>query len=238
MDATYCTKAIILTRQSFREQDSKSVVYSLDKGKLELVARGTKKISSKLAGHLEPISLSNLMIVNGRQFDYIGSAVSENCFSVIKNDLDKLQLAGQAINIFNQLIKAEQRDENVFKLLQSFLDILNQKDLLTEKQELLYNFFIFKLLIFLGYKPELYHCLICKKKILPNGSSFDLFRGGLVCKNCSKSKHSLVISENCIKVLRFVAIKDLTDLVNLKIDKRLNKEVCDIVSSFLQYSHQ
>lgn len=238
MDATYCTKAIILTRQSFREQDSKSVVYSLDKGKLELVARGTKKISSKLAGHLEPISLSNLMIVNGRQFDYIGSAVSENCFSAIKNDLDKLQLAGQAINIFNQLIKAGQRDENVFKLLQSFLDILNQKDLLTERQELLYNFFIFKLLTFLGYKPELYHCLICKKKILPKGNSFDLHKGGLVCKSCSKGKYSLTISENCIKVLRLIVNKDLTNLVNLKVDKRLNKEVCKIISSFLQFNYQ
>ncbi|MFH1822239.1 MAG: recombination protein O N-terminal domain-containing protein [Patescibacteria group bacterium] len=43
MEETYTTKAIVLNRQPFRENDSRVVVYSFEQGKMELVARGTKK---------------------------------------------------------------------------------------------------------------------------------------------------------------------------------------------------
>ncbi len=238
MEATFSTKAIILDRQSFRERDSKETVYSLDKGKLELVARGTRKISSKLAGHLEPITLSNLMIVKGRQFDYIGSAVSENCYPAVKSDLAKLQIVGQAINVFNQLIKSSQGDKNLFNLLQEFLDIINAKQKLILDFILFYHFFILKLLAQLGYKPQLYNCLVCQGEILPQNNIFNYARGGLICPQCSRSQHSLTISKNCIKILRLVVNKDLSNLINLKIDQRLNKEICKIISSFLNYNHQ
>ena len=47
MEETYNTKAIILNRQPFRERDSRVTIFSLERGKLILVARGTKKITSK-----------------------------------------------------------------------------------------------------------------------------------------------------------------------------------------------
>lgn len=43
MEETFYTGAIILKRSPWRENDSKVIVYSLEKGKLELVARGTKR---------------------------------------------------------------------------------------------------------------------------------------------------------------------------------------------------
>ena len=69
MEETFNTKAIILKREPFWEADTRVVVYSLEKGKLHLIARGTKKISSKLAGHLEPMNFVDLMVVRGKQFD-------------------------------------------------------------------------------------------------------------------------------------------------------------------------
>ena len=43
MEETFYTRAIILKRSPWRENDSKVTVYSLERGRLELVARGTKK---------------------------------------------------------------------------------------------------------------------------------------------------------------------------------------------------
>ncbi len=237
MEVTLATQAIVLNRQSFRERDSKVLIYSIDQGKLELVARGTKKTSSKLAGHLEPITLSSLMIVKGRQFDYIGSVVSQNSYPAIKGDLVKLQTVGQAISVFNKLVKFNQEDRDLFNLLQEFLYILNAKKKPVLDFISLYHFFILKLLAQLGYKPRLYDCLVCQKKILPKNNIFNYARGGLICSQCSRGQHGLTISENCIKILRLVLNKRFANLVNIKIDQRLNKEVCKIVSSFLNYNH-
>ncbi len=105
MEATYQIKAIILNRMAFSEDDTKVIIYSQTKGKLELVARGTKKIKSKLAGHVEPITLSDLMVVHGRQYDYVGNAVTQKSFANVKSDLDKLMIVGRIISIFNKIIK-------------------------------------------------------------------------------------------------------------------------------------
>ncbi len=238
MDETYTTKAIILNRQPFREADSKITVYSLDKGKLELVARGTKKIKSKLAGHLEPFCLSDLMIVRGKQFDYIGGAVSEDCYSNIKSDLEKLVFTGKAISVFNRLVKLGEKDETVFKLLQEAMDMLNSRQKINIGYELLFNFFVLRLMAQLGHKPELYNCVICRKKIVPNSNYFDLSRGGLICLECqknNKNKQAMPTSTDCIKILRLAVKSDFNRLTKLKINDILVKEIKNIICSFQNY---
>ena len=228
--------AIILNRRPFAEADSRVVVYSRERGKLDLVARGVKKIKSKLAGHLEPLSLTDIMAVRGRQYDYAGAAVSENCFFNIKNDLAKLTAVGQAINIFNKIIKAGQVDAEIFELLKDFLNILDDAK---GAYDFLPWLFIFKLLVRLGHKPELYYCVKCQTKIAPLGMKFDLARGGLVCGKCSADtgqKGLLTISENSVKLLRLTDKNDFNKLSKIKINKKEEREIINIVSSFLNFN--
>ena len=85
MEVSQKSKAIILKREAFLENNSRVFIYSQNFGKLDLVARGTQKISSKLAGHIEPLNLCEIMIIKGKQYNYLGSALCENSFLNIKN---------------------------------------------------------------------------------------------------------------------------------------------------------
>ncbi len=239
MEATFTIQVLVLSRQSFRERDSKLVVYSSNKGKLELVARGIKDINSKMAGHLEPITLSTIMVVKGKQFDYAGSAVSLNCYSHIKNNIAKLKIVGPALNLFNQLVKYNQEEKQLYIILLSFLDIINSQKRQKASLLFLYHCFILKLLTQLGYKPQLYNCLICRQKIRPTHNYFNYARGGLICPQCPRGRHSLTISVNCIKVLRLMLEKNFFYLAKLKMEPKLYyQEIKKIISSFLQYNHQ
>ena len=236
MEETYGTKTIILGRTDFREYDSRAIVYSQDKGKLDLVVRGAKKIKSKLAAHLEPFNLAEIMVVRGRQFDYIGAASSQNCFPGIKGDLAKLAAAGKAVNMFNKLVKAEEADKEVFSLLEEFLGFLDSGELKINN-DLWASFFTFKILAQLGYRPQLYNCVICDSKIMPGKNLFDLGRGGLIGKEClnKKGNDALIISDDGIKVLRAVVDNNFKKLKNFKISAKLELEVKNIIGSFCQY---
>jgi len=245
MQETYTTKAIVLKRYPVRENDSHIVLYSREKGKIDLVARGTNKSTSKLAAHLEPMNLSHFMVVKGRQYDYVGSAVSEKCHGNIKEDLDKLILAGQGVHIFNKLIKSEQKDERIFNALSGFLDLMNDYNIPAKEQacaygkRLLLHFFLYKLMVELGYRPELHLCTSCKARILPDGNYFANSKGGLICGGCVstiKDKDEKInISENCIKILRIASFNDLKNMLKYKISNELSKEVMTIVGSFSNY---
>ncbi|MBI2459330.1 MAG: DNA repair protein RecO [Parcubacteria group bacterium] len=237
MPETYNLKVIILNRWPFAEDHGRVAVYSLERGRLELVVRGLKKIKSKLAGHLEPITLANIMAVRGRQYDYAGAAVSEQGYFNIKNDLEKIAAAGQAFRVFNKIIKADQADQEIFELLKNFLAVLNRTAAGKVSPELLAWLFIFKLLVKLGHKPELYYCVNCRAKILPAGLKFDLARGGLIGAECSVKLEpfALTISENSVKLLRLVEKNDFNKLSKIKINNKEENQVKNIINSFLGY---
>ncbi|MFH1583058.1 MAG: DNA repair protein RecO [Candidatus Falkowbacteria bacterium] len=238
MEETFNIKALILNRKPFSEDGSKVTVYSENLGKLELVARGTKKIKSKLAGHLEPISLVEIMVVRGKQYNYIGAVVSRESYANIKNNFAKIKAAGEAIKIFNLIIKLGLSDKNIFLLLKNYFDFLNGASAKSD-HDLSSQLFIFKLLIKLGYKPELYNCVNCHKKISPSVNRFDLARGGLVCVKCltkPEKAHQLIISENSVKILRLADKSDFKELDKISLNSNIKKEVLNIISSFFKYN--
>lgn len=252
MEATRNHLAIILNRQAYRERDSLVNVYTADAGKLSLIARGTQQLSSKLAGHIEPLTLADIMVVRGKGLDYIGSAIGRETYFGIRADLNKLYYAGRALSIFNSLVKGSQTDENLFLLLTNWLEAINsyldQEDKPNyfdkEKGEVRLIFFILKLLDILGYKPEMYQCLTCSQALTPGNNHFDLLNGGLVCADClAKGRESerlvnnnlLTISDNCVKIIRFIISNNFDSLEKLKVSKKLLKEASFLVNNFVSF---
>lgn len=235
MEDTYNIKAIILNKKPVRENDSRVTVYSREAGKLDLTARGTKKIKSKLAGHLEPFNLAEIMVVRGQRHNYAAAAVSESGFKDIKNNLDKLTAAGRALKITDQLIKPGVADAAIFDLLADYLKTLEQ---VNKDCEILTAFLIFKLLSHLGHKPELSFCVNCLNKIQAGKNKFDLNCGGITCAKCFdlKNINQLSVSDDAIKLLRLALTADFKKLMKVKIENKLAREVEKIINSFFKYN--
>ena len=100
---------------------------------------------------------------------------------------------------------------------------------------LLSSSFILKLLVLLGYKPELNICTVCHKAITKFENNFDLTKGGLVCKNCVKSEDSFMISGNTIKTLRYIIHNNFEKIIKLKIENKIFLEVNKTITSFRQF---
>ncbi len=102
--------------------------------------------------------------------------------------------------------------------------------------QLFYQFFFWRLLPFLGYQPELYHCLSCGKRLVPRHLFFSS-RGGIVCGSCRDQEISVdkEIRPNAIKVLREVLRRDLRGLSKIKIGSELNQEIEEISDFYLQF---
>jgi len=237
------TLAIILNRQSYRDYDSLVVVYSEKFGKLSLIARGTKKLQSKLAGHLEPFNLVNLMIIPGKSRDYVGSALTQTAWLNLKNGLNKLYYVGRAVNLFHRLVGEKELDPNLFLLWCEWLNYLdnNPCDCSKEEGELLLNFFSLKLLTSLGYQPEMYHCLVCHQVITPGHNYFHLQDGGLICSACCPAilprPELLPVSDNVIKLVRFLTGHNLDRISQLKTDQKTRGELTTFVNSFINFNN-
>lgn len=227
MEETYSAIGIILNRTPFRENDLKVLVYSSEKGKISLIAKGAQKFQSKLVGHLEPMTLSKIMIIKGKKYNYLGSAINQESFLNIKADLEKMAIGGRSIRLFNELVKWEEVDENLFKFLQKYLTILNKFNI--SQNSLTYEAFALKLLSIIGYKPELDFCNKCRKKINEEFLFFDPKRGTLVCDDCAcQGKNlELKITTSCQFFLRFILNNDFEKIFKYKFELK-DKEKAEL----------
>lgn len=150
---THKTQAIILSRHQITETGRVYIMYSRDVGKIEAMARGSRKILSKLAPHLEPPIFSDVMIARGKQLDKLAGAVTIKSFPKIISDLSKIETVFSCLETLNSLTKFNQKDEKIFLLLEKFLYICEDvsEDGFKRQNENLKNAFLIKLLALLGY---------------------------------------------------------------------------------------
>lgn len=234
MSRTYTTTGIILKRRDYQENDRLFCLYTKDFGKIDVVAKGTKKITSKLNGYLEPFYQVKLMIAKGKTFDKLANCNTLNCYMNLRNDSSLLGFA--LINYLAEgtdgLISGHMVQTDKYNLLLETLDILENliiTDILNKNERLLFivNVYYVKLLALLGYQPEIMRCVICQRGILLTKNVFDFAKGGLVCEDCRKIcliEDYIKVSDELIKILQLVKEKPLAYFIDLTVDSTVLKE--------------
>lgn len=240
-ESTKNISAFILKSESYKEKDLLITIFSKEEGKLILSARSARKSSSKLGGHLQVFSLSDLMVVNGKSFDYIGAAKNNKSYLNIREDFNKMQIAGKAVYVFNRLVNTKVQDEDLYYLLKSFLDHLN-KDKIDDlnsndvnKLEMYYLSFLWQLLSILGYRPNLYTCYYCKKRISEGINYFNLDKASLFCNHKEIKGPIINLSSNIVKYLRFLNKYSFDKVELLKINKTDLKQLKNITNKYIMY---
>lgn len=171
----------ILARANIREYDQRITAYTRERGKMELLARGVKKITSRNSPFLEPPSLLELAVASGKDFGHLTTAQPVNLFSRIRSSLVKLRMSTFCIHLLTRLLPSQQPDEHIFDLVYDWLIFLNNSA--DPKSTTLYAFII-RFLSALGFAPVLDRCAICGSLHPAEPLFFSAAYGGIVEKKC------------------------------------------------------
>ncbi|HBU07144.1 MAG TPA: DNA repair protein RecO [Candidatus Magasanikbacteria bacterium] len=119
--------AFVLYRRDFREADQIISFYTLEKGKMEILTRGVKKITSKNSAHLEPFSLVEAEVILGKELNYLGAVQPINYFVSIRKKLQKSLAAGFLVSTLDKLLHEGEKDERIFDLIVSWLEYVDNQ---------------------------------------------------------------------------------------------------------------
>jgi len=230
----YRTQGLILKKENRSEADQLFNIYTKDFGKLEILGKAIRKITSKLRSGAELFYLSEIEFIQGKVYKTLTDAILVNKFKNLRRDLGKLKIAYRISNIFDSLVRGQEKDENIWNLLMHVFNELDNQQPTISNQQLLYYYFLWNLFSFLGYSPQLYNCISCQKKLIPEILYFNFNEGGIVCQNCfRKIKKGKIIPAEIIKILRFILEKDWSRIKKLKIDKDQLKSLENTSSDYL-----
>jgi len=197
---TYQTTGIVIGRTNFGEADRVVRLLTPEHGKVSAVAKGVRKIKSRLAGHLELFSETKLMLATGRNLDTITSARLAWYPHQLAAAYDRLGLAFTFATAVDRLTEPGLAQPKLYALLREALDILDAG----ATGELPELWFKLRLLEILGYRPELGTCLTCGRRDADTTYAFDPVRGGITCA-ADTTPGAKPLDQAAIKLWRLLA---------------------------------
>lgn len=124
----YRVEGIILKRTDFGEADRLIILFTKQKGKLRLLAKGIRKISSRRAGSLDLFNYVSIMVHQGKKIDLIGEAQVVERFKLWRRDFKKIGMAYYFCELVDKLTVENQANEAIFFLLTDSLKRLAVED--------------------------------------------------------------------------------------------------------------
>lgn len=236
MSFYYRTEGFVFKKEDWLEADRVFSVFTRDLGRVEIFAKAIRKIASKLKGGIEIFSLSDIEFIQGRNKKTLTDAVYLEKFRGIDSSPEKMKVSYGITTVLDNFIKGEQKDENIFNLLNEVFSKLNNYQLINKNYSLMYYYFFWNLVSLLGYGPEFLKCAACLKKLNPYSLYFSNKEGGIICRSCSFSrKDGLKINSDVVKILRLILNKDWDILSRLKIETNSQNLLKEVSGSYYLY---
>ncbi|HEY1013947.1 MAG TPA: DNA repair protein RecO [Herpetosiphonaceae bacterium] len=233
-DRLYTTEAIILRRSDVGEADRVLTIYTPGYGKLKISARGVRKTTSKLAGHLELFAHARMQLAQGRTFDVVTESRIVQPFRQMREDLERFSWCCYVAELIDKLTEEGSENAGLFRLLR---DTLAQIDALGEplKRELAVRFYELHLLTLLGYRPHLFHCAGCERELDPSTDRWSPYAGGALCGQCAHADPlGMPMSLAAFKLLRHMARSPLADALLLNVSPHTLHETTALLKATLR----
>ena len=229
----YKTEGIILKHIPVGEADRIVTLYTLHLGKLRAVARGVRRAKSRLAGHLEPLTRSQLLIARGRNLDTISQAETTASNLPLRKELWRMSCGLYMAELVDRFTQEELENAVLYRLLRDSLASLAT----ARNIDLLLRYFELRLLRVLGYQPQLYRCVECDEPLSPSANFFSPGAGGVLCASC-RPKHALTrpLSLNALKVLRLFSTSEFETASRVRLPEDLALELDGLLRQYIRYT--
>lgn len=228
----YKTEAIVIKKTKLGEADRILALYTPHLGKLQAVAKGVRRPRSKMSGHLELLTYSEISLARGRNLDTVTGVQTIESFLPLKTDLWLNACALYIAELVERFTPDDAENYPLFQLLRETLHCLAQGS----ESELVLRYFEMRLLDETGYRPQLYQCVACRTELAPKVNYFSPGAGGMLCPACQpKQPYSIRLSLNAQKVLRLMQRSDYDTVSCLKIGTGLSRELEHVLKQYLRY---
>jgi len=229
---SYHCEALILKKSFIGEADVLVTLYTRERGKLRAIAKGARRSSSKLVGHVEPLTLVRMSLAQGRSLDYVTQAQTVGNLSPLKDDLDAVSKGFYVAELVDGFGSEANANPPLYQLAVETLQYIRD----APTADIPLRFFELHLLEVSGLKPELYRCVECRQALTPGAHRFSPNVGGTLCVECHPADaHVHALSLRALKVLRLLDRSRLPELPSLNLDKSLARELQSLLALTIEY---
>ncbi len=234
---TYRCEALALRSSPLGETDLIVTFYTREQGKVRAVAKGARKSTSKLVGHLEPLTQVRLSLARGRTLDIVTQAQVVQSFAGLKSELTAITKGIYVAELLDGFGSEASPNPELYQLALDVLPVLAQGgEHDAPGPDLPLRYFELHLLRHSGLLPELYRCVECQLEVAPSEHRYSPNVGGVLCLDCSPADaHVRPLSLRALKVLRLIHRGNVNEVASLSVSPALGGELQALLSTTVRY---
>jgi len=185
---------IVIKQFDVGEIDRIVVVFTKEMGKIQVMAKGARKVGNRLGGALDKFVLSEFLFYAGRSLPVVVQAEIKKSFRMLARSFEKWLLGNYILYLIDQAIEGGSQQERLFGEVLKIFAFADGSPPEAVRRGILK----FKLILLqcLGLQPRLTSCAVCNRE----GKTFNYWshaEGGVMCGNCA-SKPELAKSRALI----------------------------------------
>jgi DNA repair protein RecO (recombination protein O) len=185
---TFKTEAVVLRSIRYGEADRVLHLYSAERGRLGAMAKGARRLRSRLGGRLEPLMRVRLVLHEGRgELCTVTQVDTVHAHAALREQRSALERATQACDAVLRLLDSGEPNPAAYNLLCNELALLDAEPAAATRAQALA--FRLKLLLAAGFAPELSTCAACGE--VEHLRGFSPVAGGVVCVGCEAGSFPL-----------------------------------------------
>lgn len=218
----YRTAAVVLKQRDHGEADKILTLFTPHHGKTSAIAKGVRRPISRMGGHLDVLTHSQLLLAHGRNFDVVTQVETLDGFLGLRDDLWRAGLAYRVAELVDRMTEEGHEDRPTFEaLVEALRRIADDED-----PELAVRAFEVSLLDRLGYRAELGRCVTCAITLERVDSFFSPHAGGVLCPSCGPGEPTArPLSANAFAMLRLLQRGDYATARRVRRDEGLRLEI-------------
>jgi len=184
---SFKTEGVVLRSIRYGEADRIIHLYTAERGRVNAIAKGSRRPRSRFGGRLEPFFRLDLMLHEGRsELCTVTGASTVDGYPDLRSNGPALDAAARACDAMLRLLDAAEPNRPAYNLLCRYLSLLDDNAAAIPVEgpgpQAVGLAFRLKLALAAGFSPELASCARCGERdeiVAFSGSA-----GGVVCSSC------------------------------------------------------
>jgi DNA repair protein RecO (recombination protein O) len=229
---TLKVEAVVLRHTDWGEADRMLGLYTREQGKLRAIAKGARKLRSRKAGHLEPFTRVALVLARGRDFWIVTQADTVDAYLPLHDDLVRTGYAAYVIELLDRFTYEEGQNQSIYALLVDTLHRISSG----EPNFTAVRYYEMRLLDYLGFRPDLFHCVRGHEEIRPEDQFFSLREGGVLCpRHGHEVSDARPVSREALRYLRHFQRSSYAEAARAEVPANYQQEMETLLNHYLTY---
>ncbi|MBV7339978.1 DNA repair protein RecO [Chloroflexi bacterium TSY] len=216
----YRTHAVVLRRRDQSDADRIVRVFTPNEGKLELIAKGIRKTTSRKAGHLELFTHASLLIAKARTWDIVTEVTTIESYRYIREDLGAIGHAAYCCELLDSFTELDDENQPLWDLLLLALRELDKQvyEQRSGHSQLLTRWYELHLLGAAGFQPQFFYCMGSGEELKPETNYLSIAEGGVFGPEQGRARNDTEpIEPEILKILRYLQSRRWQEVHKLSI---------------------